>query len=81
MCCSEYSVSILDYICESRYCTYIPKCVCCYEYSVSILDYICESRYSVSTPNVLDAMSSLYPSLNIFVNLGILYLRLMYWML
>ena len=35
---------------------------------------------SVSTLNVCVAMSSLYPSLTIhvFVNLGILYLRLMY---
>ena len=43
---------------------------------MSIPEYICESRYSVSTPNVCVAISSLYISLNIFVNLGILYLRL-----
>ena len=47
---------------------------------MSILNYICESRYSVSTPNVYVDMSSLYPPLTIhvFVNLGFLYLRLMY---
>ena len=51
--------------------------MCCYEKSVSNLEYICESRSSVSTHNVCGAMSNLYPPLNIFVNLGIVYLCLM----